>query len=404
MRPVALDLFAGPGGWDVAAQSLGIDVLGVEWDDAACATREAAGLPTVQADVAGLDPVWFQGFDGLIASPPCQAWSMAGKGGGRRDQQHVVACSREMARGEDTRERHTASCEDARSMLVVEALRWALALQPAWIAFEQVPPVLSLWKLYADALREVGYAVWAGVLEAERFGVPQTRERAILMASRGAVEPPPPTHQRYVKGEPQRHDVTLEGEVLPWVSMAEVLGWEGTVRDSFAAPQEDYEGRGASREKSTANPAPLCRCKARDWQTTRMRANGMERAAERAAGEPAPTIKGGHDTGERVWLTQPAAGWVYNQRQVGASPRGVGDPAPTMLAEGLAHGVAVWDDDPQPPAKAGPNAKRVTVREAAILQSFPPDYPWQGSRTAQFQQVGNAIPPLLARHILAALQ
>ncbi len=222
----AVDLFAGPGGWDVGAHMLGIQPVGIEWDDAACQTRKAAGLLTVQADIARLDPLDFAPCDLLIASPPCQAWSMAGKRGGERDKEHVVQCLHELAAGADTRAEHRAKCEDERSMLVVEPLRWALALQPRLLAFEQVPPVLGLWTLIAALLEPHGWHCWAGVLEAERYGVPQTRERAILMGSRdGVPHPPRATHQRYVPGEPQRHDVTFDGEILPWVSMAEALGW-----------------------------------------------------------------------------------------------------------------------------------------------------------------------------------
>lgn len=46
----------------------------------------------------------------------------------------------------------------------------------------------------------------------------------------------------------------------------------------------------------------------------------------------------------------------------------------------------------------GPEQERFSLREAGLLQTFPADYPWRGTDVAQ--QIGNAIPPLLAVHIL----
>lgn len=58
-----IDLFAGMGGWDLAARELGLDPLGIEHNPDACATREAAGLRTLQADIATLDPAGFAPCD-----------------------------------------------------------------------------------------------------------------------------------------------------------------------------------------------------------------------------------------------------------------------------------------------------------------------------------------------------
>lgn len=88
----AVDLFAGPGGWDIGARRLGIEPLGIELDAAACSVRThiAAGHRTLQADVAQLDPLDFP-CELLIASPPCTAFSMAGKGAGRDAMEELLA-------------------------------------------------------------------------------------------------------------------------------------------------------------------------------------------------------------------------------------------------------------------------------------------------------------------------
>jgi DNA (cytosine-5)-methyltransferase 1 len=254
-----VDLFCGVG-WDLAARDLGLDPLGIDVDADVCATREALGMRTLQGDVSALDPADFGPVRLVIGSPPCPTFSAAGRGGGRHLTDILVRCLGEIAAGSDTRaERREeayevlepvywkaeqkkarkkkreadrdASVASARrdatmSILVVEPLRWAVALRPQLIALEQVPDCFGLWVVVAQLLGALGYETWAGVLGAERYGVPQTRTRAILMASlAGPVQPPRATHQRFVSGEPARYEHTLDGVILPWISMAEALGW-----------------------------------------------------------------------------------------------------------------------------------------------------------------------------------
>lgn len=263
MLTEAVDLFAGVG-WDLAARELGIDPLGIDIDPDVCKTREACGMRTLQADVSTLNPENFRPCMLVIGSPPCPTFSGAGNGSGRLLTDILVRCMGEFAAGSDTRLARTTDAytvlapvawereekrarkqrrepsrdraqeqalRDAKmSLLSVEPLRWVLTLRPELVALEQVPDVLPLWSVMAQILGTFGYSTWAGVLEAERYGVPQTRERAILMASTGTIHPPRATHQRFVSGESARHEHTLEGEILPWVSMAEALGWGATER------------------------------------------------------------------------------------------------------------------------------------------------------------------------------
>jgi DNA (cytosine-5)-methyltransferase 1 len=82
-------------------------------------------------------------------------------------------------------------------------------------------------------------------------------------------------------------------------------------------------------------------------------------------------------------------------------------PATTVLTDPRIAAPSAKDRDPNwKPGDKWPsqhlNAVRVSIEEAAVLQGFRPDYPWQGSRTRCFLQIGNAVCPPVARLVVAA--
>lgn len=330
-----LDLFAGAGGWEEGLRKLGLSVLGIEIEPNACATARAAGHERLQADVAKLDPQQFASVWGVVASPPCQAYSTAGKGLGRADKPLVIACAHELAAGNDSRAAWREGCRDQRSLLTVEPLRYALALRPRWVALEQVPTALELWSIFAGLLAPYGYHTAVGILSAERYGVPQTRKRAFLIASLdGQPTLPAPTHRSY---NPRRSEIPeQELSLAPWVSMAKALDWNS---------------------------------------------DNQAHSTIRSVKAPAPTA-----------LTRGSAKWVGER------------PATTVTCDPRVHPPGHKHCATDPPGRYEPrrgvNAVHVTVCQAAILQGFRADYPWRGTLTRQFEQVGNAVPPPLAMRVL----
>lgn len=343
----AIDLFAGAGGWSVAARDLGIVDYGVEIMPEARATREAADLETMHDDVWTFTSRWLDGgADGMIASPPCPTFSRAGQGHGSAALDSALAALRDRAHLDRVRLRSfPVHRDDDRTRLVLTPLLHALEdTRYEWLAWEQVPRVLPIWEACAEILRARRWHTWTGVLHSEAYGVPQTRSRAFLIASRlRPVSEPRPTHSRYYPRDPAR----LDDGVLPWVSMADAIG-----RGLSDRPSPTITGGGTA----TGGAEPIAK---------------LDRYVTRSSWTHFGDVRLSHGT------VRPTTA-----------------PSPTITAS-ADNGNFRWHD----PATGA--SERLTVAEAGVLQSFPADYPWQGTQTKQFLQVGNAVPPLLARAVLA---
>lgn len=317
MTTAVVDLFAGPGGWDQGLKQNGrTDVVGIEWDEAACLTATKAGHLRIRADVENYPPERFAGYEGLIASPPCQDFSLAGRRAGRTGD---------------------------KGRLIDTVPEWVQSVMPEWVVCEQVPPCLLIWREHASLYRELGYSAWCGVLNAADYGVPQTRKRAILIASRvRVVTEPEPTHDKTpVAG--------LFGKLEPWVTMAQALGWGFDSEPSCAVVAGGGETGGSEPFANAKYRARL-----QSFVASGVTGNGLPKDPET---DPADTITG---SGNAYWMSKKS--WMSK------------------------------------------NSLKVSTVEAGILQSFSADYPWQGSRKKQYQQIGNAIPPLFAAHILKTAQ
>ncbi|GHI95421.1 DNA cytosine methyltransferase [Streptomyces olivaceus] len=444
-----LDLFAGPGGLDVAADVLGHHVTGIEFDRDACATRSAAGMDTFYGDVRRYRASFFPRAQVLTGGPPCQTFTVAGHGAGRKALDQVLEYIQrlhDVVRAKDAtwedifrtwRRIHedlhrkailaevvkakkraaeksrattrkalkrvlteqgsspseikailktlktpghvgrksaelgrlmtefaTLTAEIGRCKTELEELgdeRTGLVLQPLWwaiersrrpgsapyeaIVLEQVPAVMPVWERYEHVLATLGYGTRTQLMYTEAFGVPQTRKRAVLMARLGEKDIPAvaETHERYQpRTLPTRVSVSTGGL------------WE---------MEEDAPGRSPLREA---------------WVS-------METALKKAR-----TIQ--PDLPDRPAFT------VISNYGTGGDPdaRGRRDhdvPSATITGKVSRNRLVHKGTD-----KDLSRFDRFSFAEAGVLQTFPVAYPWCGSD--QPQQIGNAVPPRLALHVL----
>jgi len=357
MSYTAIDLFCGAGGLSAGLEMAGFNVLaGNDIFEAAGETFQKThpqakfvGGPIEDLSVEHLMQVTGlrRGeLTVLAGGPPCQAYSVYN---------------------------HQRGMHDARATLFREYLRIVEGLQPEWIVMENVAGIYSIGggeavRIIKSELKVLGYDVHEKILRSEDFGVPQERRRVVFIGNRigVAISHPTPTH-----GPGKTYSFT-------------------TIRDAIGDLPPLLNGEDRGRVAFT-NVEPTTFQK-------RMRGN-----ATTVGNHAAPKL--GKINIDRLAHIPPGGSWR--------------DIPPEMLPEGMKrakrsdhtkrYGRMTWDGlsctvltkcDIHWGAYIHPEQDRaISVREAARLQSFPDSFEFAGSKTEQYVQVGNAVPPLLGKAI-----
>lgn len=246
---------------------------------------------------------------------------------------------------------HQMGLADKRGQLFRHFIKLANSLDPRFIVMENVRGLLTargpdgepgsaLTLLRRDLLQE-GWQSTVSLLNAADYGVAQRRVRIFMIAFRTGDTPdfPAPTHSK----EPT-------GRLKSWVSLKHRLA---SLREVS--------------EEEVIRPTPKL-------------------AAELAQIEPGSGVK----SPGKAEATRPGGHWGYKQGAFIADPS---LPARTVTASTAQD----WIIDPIH------GLRRLCPRECAAIQSFPATWKWEGKRASVYRQIGNAVPPKLAKTVASSL-
>ena len=368
-RLTCLSLFSGGGGSDLGAQAAGFLPIGaVEFDaDIAQCYADNLGAHVVCKPIAEVSPKPYEGVDLLMASPPCQA--------------HSVARSKTLAPRSDA---------DAG----LDVIRWLRALRPRWFLLENVPPYqhAATFKAIVAELFTLGYFVHWGILNSADFGVPQTRRRLILRATRDGLIPSLP-----VPVKPWRGWYEAIADLLPTLPESKFADWqlarlpaELTTLLFAATSNADSWGdntRPADEPAFTTTENANGRMRAFPVTSNTSKGNPHE-CVIRTPDETAPSVCGS-SAWSRAFLvdgqeTNPGA----NGGERTVSLRNADEPALTLPAS-VAKGV------PRAWLETG-RVVSMTARALARFQTFPDSYKLPARASLACKVIGNALPCLLA--------
>lgn len=434
--PGVIDLFSGCGGLALGFQQAGFDILyGADIQQDACDTANynlcwklgheanhfCTDLTTLDAAeilpyTAGRDVV-------VIGGPPCQAYSTAGR-------------AKLRSLGEDR-----IHLNDRRGYLFEDFIRLAIDLNAIAIVMENVPESISYGEMnvpqtVSEILEDNGYCSKWTILNASEYGVPQNRERMILVAWQKERAHsfffPVPTHRatdtsavglRVSKAAvecknyvPCRAELTCVQEK---VTVREAISDLPTLmRDSSqkyklmnlntivpykTSAEYEYQMQMRANNPTNGVSGNGFRNNSRDFKTFERMQPGDNyvvacQIAEARLNEACAAAGVAHDPSDSRYLAlrksivPPYEKEKFTEKWRRLDPD---KPCPTVLAH-MSKDTYAFIHPWEP--------RGLSVREAARMQSFPDDFMFFGSMGEAYKQIGNAVPPILAKHIALSLK
>lgn len=340
-----LDLFCGCGGISEGYYLAGFDIAGgIDFNEHATITFKHnfknAKVHNIDITLFPNDKILeeYGDVDVIVGGPPCQGFSTAN--------------------------RHQRETDDPRNKLFFEYIRFVQQIHPKLIMIENVRGLLTRDGGYAiERIKEIlgaeEYNITYRVLDASDFGVPQNRKRAIIVGVRKDFK-----------------DISFDFDRLvkqPKTTVGDAIG------ELYAFEQSPY----TKRTISTPADTPLRKFFRTDDNTITDQdiVYPAEKVQERIKHVP----QGGN------WQDVPEELWPNNRKNRHSSAYKRLDPnaQSCTIDTGNAHSNYFH-----------PIYNRIpTIRESARLQSFPDSFEFQGPRGSKYRQVGNAVPPLLAKAI-----
>ena len=348
--PIGIDIFSGAGGLSLGAEMAGFEIrYAVEIDKSAAMTyrHNHPGTLVLEDDIHNIDPLEHLRTDDHISivfgGPPCQGFSFSNT--------------------------KTRNIQNPSNSLFEEFLRFVSVLQPDWFLFENVEGFYrfekgTLHNRVKQCFEELGYTVNDAIVVASDYGVPQHRNRFIMVGNRHGILFQFPDKQEKVYSV---IDAIGDLPELKNGQMDESLPYKCSAKEAGEYAQFMRKGSRTSKQNYVSRNA--------DYVIERYKYIGQG----------------------QNWRAIPEK-LMSNYKDKSKCHSGIYkrliEDKPSIVISNYRKNMLIhpWQD------------RGLSVREAARLQSFPDRFIFKGTLMDIQQQIGNAVPPLLANAVFEKIK